>query len=79
MNFFKNLNPFAFIIAFAIGIFLTYVMQPPLKVIIKHPTPQNAGRIIYKDNNDSCFTYSAKEITCPSDNNQIIDHPIEIN
>ena len=61
----------AFFIAFAIGIFLTYVFSPKKKIIIKWPTPENAGKLVYKDHADSCYKYKANEIPCPDDKSQI--------
>jgi len=62
-----------FFIAFFMGIFLTYIFAKPKKIIIKWPTPENAGKIIYKDEKDSdtCYKYKANEISCPDDKTQI--------
>ena len=65
------INPLAFFVAFAIGIFLTYIYSPPKKIIIKWPTPENAGKVVYKDNADTCYKYNAKEVACPTDKDQI--------
>ena len=67
IQFSNYINIPAFFIALAIGIFLTYVYAPQKKIIIKWPTPENAGKLIYKDNADSCYKYNAKEIPCPDD------------
>ena len=39
----------SFIISFCIGILLVYLLTPIPKIIIRYPTPENAGKIIYKD------------------------------
>ena len=65
------INPVAFLIALFIGLFLTYIYSPPKKIIIKWPTPENAGKIIYKDHSDSCYKYKANEINCPEDKTKI--------
>ena len=65
------IDPLWFFIAFAIGIFLTYIYSPPKKIIIKWPTPENAGNIIYKDKAEHCYKYKANEVPCPDDKNQI--------
>ena len=45
---FENIIPIYFIISFAIGIFLTYILTGKPTVIIKYPTPYNSGKLIYK-------------------------------
>jgi len=63
----------SFFIAFCIGIFLTYIYSPQKKIIIKWPTPENAGKIVYKDNTNICYKYKANEIPCPKDETKIIE------
>ena len=77
-DFFSKLNFLAFIIAFSFGIFMCYVQQPETIVLIKHPTPDNAGKIIYQDNHKNCFKYLAEEVVCPEDKSKILNHPVEI-
>jgi hypothetical protein len=33
-------------------------------VVEKVPNLENAGKLVYKDRNGSCFTYAAKEVDC---------------
>lgn len=47
MGVWSFLNAPAFIIALGIGLMVTYVTVPPPKVVIKFPTPFNAGKIVY--------------------------------
>ena len=62
----------AFFIALGIGLFLSYIFSKPKKIIIKWPTPENAGKLVYKKKEDeSCYKYKAKEIDCPEDKNKI--------
>ena len=71
------INVTSFFIAFSIGIFLTYIYSPPKKIVIKWPTPENAGKIIYKDHADTCYKYKANEIPCPDDKSQIKNTSIQ--
>ena len=64
MNLFKNLNPTAFIVSFAIGILIVCVKQPPKRVVYKYPTPENAETTIYRDNDNKCFKYQADATDC---------------
>jgi hypothetical protein len=60
-----NFNIFAFIIAFAIGIFFVYVSTPKPNVIIKYPTPYNANKIVYRHyDNNTCYKYQYDEVKC---------------
>jgi hypothetical protein len=77
IRFTDYIDPTAFFIALAIGLFFTYIFSPPKKIIIKWPTPQNAGKIIYKDSAESCYKYKANEIPCPDDKSQIKDISIQ--
>jgi hypothetical protein len=77
-DFFSKLNPLAFLIAFSIGIFMCYITKPEPTIIFKHPTPENAGTIIYHDNDNNCYKYVAEEVKCPSNNNEITQTPLNI-
>jgi hypothetical protein len=59
-------HPLAFFIALIVGLFFAYISTPNPKVIIKYPTPENAGKVVYKDNSGVCYKYHAKEIDCPT-------------
>ena len=38
--------------------------MPPSKVEIKYPTPENAGNVVYKDDQGVCYKYVAKKVDC---------------
>jgi len=78
MHLFTKLNPYVFIISFCIGIFVVYLSEPPRKIIIKHPRP-NDDKTIYHDDSNNCYKYKTIEVQCPSDKSLILDHPLEIN
>ena len=77
-SFFDKLNPLAFMLSFGFGLLICYISMPEPTIIIKHPTIQNAGNIIYQgyENDDitldknttssNCFKYIAKEVKCSS-------------
>lgn len=75
--FFDKLNPLAFFVAFAIGLFICYVTQPAPTMVVKFPSPQNAGQVQYKDvKTDSCFKFDAEKVACPLDKSLIKPQPI---
>ena len=63
--------PLYFFISFCIGMFFVYISTPKPKVIIKYPTPENAGKVIYKDNSGVCYKYVANEVKCPANTKEI--------
>jgi hypothetical protein len=67
-------NFVAFLLAFALGLFYVYIQTPPAKVIIQHPTPYNAGKIVYRDAANACFAFNAHRVQCTKD---AIPQPVE--
>ena len=66
-----------FIISFSLGLFMVYIMGSDLKPIYVYPTPENSGRIQYKDKADNCFVFNAQEVECPTDPSLISTIPIQ--
>lgn len=75
MGFSDFISPPAFFISFFVGIFLVYILAPTPDVIFRYPTPENAGKIIYQDHANTCYTYNVKEVNCDKPN--IIDTPLQ--
>lgn len=67
-----------FIASFVIGIIFCYVLAPPPEVVIKFPSPYNAGKIIYdaEDADDGCYKIDAKSVECPIDRTKIHKQPM---
>jgi hypothetical protein len=63
----KYINPFAFFIALFVGLMICYATAPIPEIILKYPTPDNAGKVVYKDDADICYKYKLKKVKCPSD------------
>jgi hypothetical protein len=74
---FDFIIPIYFFISFALGILIAYLTIPTPELIIKYPTPENAGKIIYKDNADVCYKYKAIEVDCPADKSKIKSHELQ--
>lgn len=74
---FSKLNPLAFFLSFAIGMFFIYIVTPKPEVVIKFPSPWNAGKVLYKSEDDkTCFVYKAEKTECPIDKSLIQPQPI---
>lgn len=68
--------PFYFILGFAVGILYIYTTYTPPRVIWHHPSPENAGRVVYQDKENHCYRYLTEEVKCPDADN--VDHPVII-
>jgi hypothetical protein len=73
---FPKIRPLYFFAAFAIGLLMCYILTPKPEVVVKFPSPYNAGKVVYKDKADSCFTYKASSVECPLDKTRIKPQPV---
>jgi len=73
----SKIHPFYFILAFAIGILYCYLTKPKPTIVVKFPSPTNAGKLVYKHDDESCFKFEASKVECPMDKNLIKPQPIQ--
>lgn len=72
-----GIRPLWFFLAFGIGLLACYVMAPAPEVIVKFPSPKNAGQVVYHDDNtDSCFVYEADQVDCQSSGDKVRPQPL---
>eukprot|EP00873_Tetraselmis_striata_P033900 jgi/Tetstr1/454164/TSEL_041083.t1 len=64
---FNKLNPLAFALALGAGLMLVYVLAPRPKLVIKFPTPENAGKTVYRDTENGCYVYESEKVACGAD------------
>jgi hypothetical protein len=76
MNLFDNIQFFPMLISFAVGVFVVYVLKPAPLVIMKYPNLENAGKLIYRDRNGTCFVYETKEVDCNANESRIKPFPL---
>lgn len=66
-----------FLLSFAIGLFLTYILGPEMKTIYIYPSPENVDKILFKDKADNCFYFDERIVDCPKDESKISKIPIQ--
>jgi len=76
MNLLKNIKFFPLLMSFAFGIFIVYILKPTPIIIVKYPNIENAGKLIYKDRNGTCFVYETKEVDCNANEGRIRAFPL---
>ena len=74
---FQYINLTYFIISFALGLFLVYVLGEDVKVIKIYPNPINVETVLYKDKANECFKMKALEVKCPSIPEQLFITPFQ--
>jgi hypothetical protein len=57
---FDKLSPLYFLLAFIVGLMVCYVMEPKKKMILKFPSPTNAGKVTYVDKQGQCYKYNVE-------------------
>jgi len=72
-----KIRPLYFMIAFALGLLYCYVTKPKPELVVKFPSPQNAGKVVYRNDDDTCFKYEASKVECPRDKNLIKPQPVD--
>jgi hypothetical protein len=71
-----HIRPVWFFAALAVGLLYTYLVAPAPEVVVKFPSPYNAGQVVYKDKAETCYRYSASRVSCPRDKGLIKEQPI---
>jgi hypothetical protein len=68
-------EPTYFFCSFFLGMLIVYISTPTPEIILRYPTPHNAGKVVYKDHADICYVYDSKEVSC---SNKAIDTPLQL-
>lgn len=63
-----------FLYGFLFGILLLCLTKKETKVFIQYPTPYNAGKIIYRDSLNNCYSFKSIRTKCSNDN--LIVNPV---
>lgn len=62
-----QLNWPVFVISFVVGILYIYLLSPAPKIVVKFPSPFNAGKVVYRDKSDECYVFDAVKVECTKD------------
>ena len=72
----KHIQIFPLVLGIILGVIGIMFVKPEQNIIYKYPTLENAGKIIYKDKNDTCYKYSAKVVDCDKNESRLKDFPL---
>ena len=71
-----RIRPLYFFVAFAVGLLACYLIQPSKEVVVKFPSPYNAGQVVYTDKAAGCFKFNADRVECPKDKAKVKPQPL---
>jgi hypothetical protein len=72
----SHIKIFPLILGLVIGIIAIMFIKPQQNVVYKYPTPNTAGKEIYRDKNGICYKYNAKELDCDKNESRLKDFPL---
>ena len=72
----KHVKLIPLLVGGVIGIIAIMFIKPEQSVIFKYPTPENCGKVVYKDKNGVCYKYSTKEVDCDKNESKLKDFPL---
>jgi len=72
----KHLMIMPFLLGLVLGIGGIYFIKPETTVVYKYPTPENVGKLSYKDKNGVCYQYSGKEVNCDKNDGKLKNYPL---
>jgi len=72
----KRLRIIPLIVGLVIGVIAVLFIKPQMTVVYKYPTPDTAGKVVYKDKNGVCYKYSATKADCDKNESRLKDFPL---
>jgi hypothetical protein len=70
-EYFSRTDIIVFFVSFCIGIIFVCLTESRPDIIIRWPTPENAGLIKYIDKANNCYVYETEEVPCDEHSKQI--------
>ena len=74
----KHIRVIPLIVGIVIGVIAILCIKPQKNIVYKYPTPENSGKITYKDKNGVCYKYSSKQADCDKNESRIKDFPLNM-
>ena len=72
----KHLRIIPLVAGIVIGIIAVLFIKPQQTVVYKYPTPDTAGKVVYKDKNGVCYKYIATKADCDKNESRLKDFPL---
>ncbi len=72
----KHIRLIPLVLGIIAGVIAVLFVKPQQIVVYKYPTPENAGKVIYKDKNNVCYRFSATEQNCDKNESRLKDFPL---
>ena len=72
----KRLRIIPLIAGLVIGVIAVLFIKPQMTVVYKYPTPDTAGKVVYKDKNGVCYKYIATKADCDKNESRLKDFPL---
>ena len=73
---FQHFMIMPFLLGLGLGIAGIYFLKPESTIVYKYPTPDNVGKLSYKDKNGVCYQYSGKEVNCDKTDGNLKTYPL---
>lgn len=64
------------LVGIVIGIIAFFVAKPQQNVVMKYPTPDSAGKMVYKDKNGVCYQYKVTPVDCDKNESRLKEFPL---
>jgi hypothetical protein len=75
---FRRIQWLPLMIGIIIGVIALIFVKPEKHVIHKYPNPESSDKIIYKDKNGICYSYSPKKVDCDKNENKLKNFPLSV-
>jgi len=72
----KHIKLIPFLAGLVIGVIAIMFIKPESTIVFKYPTPENCGKVIYKDKNGVCYKYSSNDVDCDKNETKLKDYPL---
>ena len=72
----KHIRILPFIAGLVFGVIAIMFTKPEQTITFKYPTPDNCGKVTYKDKNGVCYKYSSKQVNCDKNESRLKDFPL---